>query len=557
MFYLFSKTVILSRVHCHRWRLSKLLCFLQWFVHAIFLVFMACFETSPRYFSNQQLQYGARIIKIILNYCQDKMFKLNSLLLFSRRIREVDKCDKYQIRKLTQAKRSSQHASNQLDFLAKRNLIQNIYPESEEYRDKLQNLLQRPCSVYAGFDATSDSLHVGNLVTIMNLLHLRSFGHRVICVIGDATTKIGDPSGHSKDRLKLEYDVIEKNSARFEQSIMRIFDNHEKYFITEQSNNVKLQKPLIIRNSDWYREKNVIEFIGEAFRHVRVGNLLHKKSISERLGSNEGMNMAEFSYQIFQAYDWLVLRERYDCRLQVGGSDQAGNIYSGHDFIKKRTGQTDSIGLLTPLITNSAGKKLGKTSLAGGPISNIWLDPSRTSPYQLYQFFHQTPDSEVEKLLKIYSFHDLRTIEDLIYTNLTKSINAWHCQKKLAHDVCKLIHGDNGLQSAKRITQAFFQRDPLDIAQLTDNELDELFDNESLIRLVHQDGLRVLDLVKRADCFKSDMEAERVINAGALRINGTVITSFNKLVTRDMIIGNDVTVMRLGKKNYFLFKWIK
>lgn len=446
------------------------------------------------------------------------------------------------------AKRSSQL----FDKLLRRNLIGDIYPKSQEYHDKLNNILKKPTCVYAGFDATSNSLHVGNLATIMNLIYFQRHGHRVICVIGDATTQIGDPSGHSRDRLKMDKDVISKNASSIEETLQRLFRNHEKYF----SANIRdrLQAPVFLRNSMWYNGKNVIDFVGEVFREVRVGGLLHKKSIAERLKSNEGMNMSEFSYQIFQAYDWLELDKLYGCRLQIGGSDQAGNIYTGHDMIKKLTGSTDSIGLLAPLILNSeTGKKLGKST--ENKHNNIWLRPEMTSPYQLYQFFQRTPDKDVEKYLKVFSLHEDDVIEDLIYNHLKKPEDVWYCQRKLAEHVCQLVHGDQGLESAKRITHAFYNRNPLDIAKLSDDELCQLFDKESIINMMHKDGLSVLDMTRKANCFNNDLDAERLISAGGLWLNGSRVASYNVPITEDLIIGNGITIMRVGKRNYFLFKW--
>lgn len=443
-----------------------------------------------------------------------------------------------------------------LEKLLKRNLIGSIYPDSDEYKHKLKTLISRPTTVYAGFDATSDSLHVGNLATLMNLVHFQRHGHRVICVIGDATTQIGDPSGHSHDRKKIDDNTIKNNAAALVKTIKTIFNNHQLYFKPNEAQKVDMIEPMIIRNSLWYRDKNVIDFVGQVFREVRVGGLLHKKSIQERLKTNEGMNMSEFCYQIFQAFDWLELRRRYNCRLQLGGADQAGNIYTGHDIIKKITRDTDAIGLLAPLITNTAtGKKLGKSSDKAQ--ASIWLNPTKTTPYQLYQFFHRTPDNDVENFLKVFTLLDDKNIEDLIFNRLKKSDDIWFCQRKLAENVCQLIHGDSGLNSAKRLTHTFFHKNPEDIAALSDSELYQLFEQDSIIQLVHRNTLTVLDLVRKANCFNDDMDAERLISAGGLWLNGHRVTSFNVPITTDLIIGNGVTVMRAGKKNYYLFKWNK
>lgn len=325
-----------------------------------------------------------------------------------------------------------------LETLTRRAIVGNVYPESVEYRDKLKLLLKTPATIYAGFDATASSLHIGNLAAIMGLMHFHQHGHKVICVIGDATTQVGDPSGHTRDRKKINKDTIAKNANSIEEIVHRLFSNYKKHF---HDNKSTLQEPLVIRNSTWYENKDIVGFISDIFREVRVGELMHRKSISERLKSRNGMNMSEFCYQILQAYDWLELRQRYDCKFQLGGADQAGNIYTGHDLIKKRLGCKESIGLLTPLITSSVtGKKLGKSSQ--DPRSNVWLTAELTSPEKLHQYFHRTPDTDVEKFLKIYSFYDDQTIEDLIRNHLKKPEDFWFCHRKLADHVCRLVHGE-------------------------------------------------------------------------------------------------------------------
>ena len=347
-----------------------------------------------------------------------------------------------------------------LDKLLRRGLISGIYPESDGFRDKLRGLLRNnTATIYAGFDATATSLHVGNLVALINLLYFQRHGHRVICVIGDATAKVGDPSGHTRDRKVIAKDVIANNAQSIEQTLKRIFRNFNDHILptvpTETTQ--ALTQPIILRNSAWYNDKQVVDFVSDTFRMVRVGSILHKTSIRERLATQEGINMAEFSYQIFQAYDWLELRKRYDCRLQLGGSDQGGNIYTGHDLIKKCLGEKDSIGLLTPLITSGkSGKKLGKST--GKPQDGIWLNAEQSSPFDLYQFFHRTPDKNVEMFLKVFSFLDDSHIEDLIKNHLRVREDIWFCQRKLAEQVCLLVHGVEGLNTAKSMTDDLYPR---------------------------------------------------------------------------------------------------
>ena len=348
-----------------------------------------------------------------------------------------------------------------LDILVKRGLLTSIYPESAEFRDRLAVLLSREATVYTGFDATAPSLHVGNLATIINSLYFQAHGHRTIYVIGDATTKIGDPSGHSKDRLRLDSSEIEKNASSIEQTLRQIVGNFSKYFLSQTSgklfnlDNVSMKEPIIVRNSDWYRDENVIDFVSDNFRDIRVGWLLHKKSIQERLKSKEGMNAAEFCYQIFQANDWLQLYKRYNCQIQIGGFDQSGNIYTGHDLIKRRCGSKDSFGLLAPLITQR-GKKLGKS--ASKSSSGIWLRSEQTSPFDLYQFFHRTPDDEVKSYLPVFSFYEDDVIDNFISQNLKNPSDIWFCQRMLAKHACLLVHGEDGLKEAEEKTASVFSR---------------------------------------------------------------------------------------------------
>lgn len=328
-------------------------------------------------------------------------------------------------------------ASRLYETLCRRQLLSSIYPESVEYRDKLKSLLEKPCTVYCGFDATSDCLHVGHLSVFMTLAQFYLHGHQTICLIGDATARVGDPSGHDKDRVPLLKGAVETNAAAIEDTIDRLYNNLETFVRRQGYPATELKKPMLIRNSQWYNDNNVIDFMTEAFRYVRVGSLLHKKHIQERVKSSTGINMSEFSYQIFQAYDWLKLRELYDCKLQVGGSDQGGNIYTGHDLIKKISNKTDSIGILAPLILGKKGKKLSKTEGKG----NIYMSAERTPPRNLYNFFHSTPDSEIDRYLRIFTLYDEDTIDQFMRNDSKKPDDIWFCHKRLAESVCQLVHG--------------------------------------------------------------------------------------------------------------------
>lgn len=310
-----------------------------------------------------------------------------------------------------------------------------------------------------------------------------------------------------------------------------------------------------LTNSQWYKDKNVISFIAEHFKQIRMGGLLHKKSLSERINSPTGMNLSEFCYQVFQAYDWLHLRTELDCRIQIGGMDQSGNIYTGHELIKK-VSATDTFGLLTPIITNQNGKKIGKSNDSQDSTdSTVWLDGSKTSPFKLYQYFHRVPDTKVDEFLRIYTFIDDHTIEDMMVKHLKKPDDVWFCQRKLAEHVCLLLHGKQGLESAKKLTKVFYDQDPLELGKLNETELLELFCGNAMTDIIHDDELTALDIVMKSKCFKHEADALRIIQAGGVYLNNKRVMSKDVPITTDLILPNKTTVIRIGKKNYYIIKW--
>lgn len=291
-----------------------------------------------------------------------------------------------------------------------------------------------PQCIYAGFDPTADSLHIGNLLVLMNLLHWQRGGHQVIALVGGATGLIGDPSHRTNERDQLDQDIINSNIAGIRKNIETIFENHEKYFYKEES--FPLKPVTIVNNIDWYNNVNVIDFVRSVGRHFRMGTMLIKSSVESRLKSDSGMSFTEFTYQIFQAYDWLCLFKKYNCRFQVGGSDQLGNIVAGHELIS-RASKKDVFGLTLPLITSEGGKKFGK-SLGNA----VWLSPKKSSSFQLYQFFIRTTDADVENYLKLFTFLSLNYIKQLMIEHQAKP-DLRKAQKILAENVTLLVHGGN------------------------------------------------------------------------------------------------------------------
>jgi len=301
------------------------------------------------------------------------------------------------------------------------------------FRNEIVNLLnESPQCVYAGFDPTADSLHVGNLLILMNLLHWQRAGHQVITLVGGATGLIGDPSHRKSERIEIEKHLIEENVKSITKNIKIIFDNHENYFWKQKRENLK---PLIlVNNLDWYRNVNIIEFVRNIGKYFRMGTMLTKSSVELRLNSDIGMSFTEFIYQVLQAYDWLHLMECYKCRFQIGGNDQLGNIISGYDLITKIK-KKKVYGLTLPLLTAEGGQKFGKSLL-----NAIWLSPTKSSSFQLYQYFIRTKDSDIEKFLKLFTFLPLNKISEIIDAHM-KNPEGRRAQKILAEQVTLLIHG--------------------------------------------------------------------------------------------------------------------
>ena len=292
-------------------------------------------------------------------------------------------------------------------------------------------LIREPQCVYAGFDPTADSLHVGNLLVLMNLLHWQRAGHQVIALLGGATGLIGDPSHRTSERTELNNLVANENITNIGTNIRTIFENHDKYFWKDKD---VLKPPIIVNNLDWYRDVNVIDFIKGVGRHFRLGSMMGRTSVQSRLNSEGGMSFAEFTYQIFQAYDWVHLLKTNNCRFQIGGTDQMGNMVAGYDLIGKLTNK-NVYALTLPLITAEGGKKFGKS------VGNaVWLTEEKSSSFQLYQFFIRSKDSDVENYLKLFTFLPLGRIEDIMRSH-TKAPEKRGAQKELAENVTLLVHG--------------------------------------------------------------------------------------------------------------------
>lgn len=448
-------------------------------------------------------------------------------------------------------------------FLRSRGLIDKVFPDTK--LDQLSSQLTSKQSIfYAGFDPTADSLHVGNLTVLMLALNAVRSGHKFIALIGDATAAVGDPSGRSSERPVLNQEEIETNSLGISADINRLFANHTKYFCKGHEKNIA--EPIIVHNSSWYKSQSLIPFIANFGRELRMGDLLSRSNIKNRLESHEGLSFCEFSYQVLQAYDWYHLFKTYNCMYQLGGSDQMGNIISGYFLINKLRDQQLTqaekeyfFGLLCPILTDECGKKFGKS--LGNP---VWLSPRKMTPYDFYQYFMRAEDSQMPKLLKFFTFLPDEEI-DRIMKKFLKNTSSRYAQERLATEVTLLVHGLDGLTSAERVTKALYHLDMNALADMSIEEIDSVFGKDlittlPLPSLLGEDNneieFTVLDLAIKASAFPNISTAGQVIRAGGFSINGVKITDpSTKLDESQHILKNDITLIRVGKRRYFIVRW--
>lgn len=428
--------------------------------------------------------------------------------------------------------------------LHERGIFQTMIPE--EKGPDLAKKLSSPQAIYCGFDPTAESLHIGNLLAIIALIHCQRAGHQPIAIVGGATAHIGDPSGKTKDREQISAETVEQNILGLMENLERIFTNHAVYLWKDQRD---LKDVKILNNRTWYREMNVIEFLTKTGRYFRLNSMLNKHSVRSRLNTQAGMSFTEFTYQIFQAYDWLYLMKNHDCYIQIGGHDQYGNITAGMDLIDRATRER-TYGLTIPLITSSQGHKVGKSEG-----NAVWLDPNKTTPYELYQYFLNVKDPDVGKFLKLFTFLP-DTDVDQILRNHQIEPDKRKAQKILAEKVLLLVHGETGLSEAKRWTAAFFSDSPESLTQLSDTDMQRLFVNAPTTDLLLQHDMTVLDLVMKSKSFDREVDAIRLIKEGGIYLNHARVTEPDYLLTFGQeILPNNITLLRIGKKRYHIIRW--
>ncbi|XP_074648604.1 tyrosine--tRNA ligase, mitochondrial-like [Tubulanus polymorphus] len=440
------------------------------------------------------------------------------------------------------------YSSRNILTLYERGILQSVFPENRT-PDIVKHLRSSSCCVYAGFDPTADSLHIGNLLVLITLVHCQRAGHRTISLIGGATGLIGDPCGRKKERESIDESQLKKNMKGIRKNIENIFTNHESFLWQDKDD---LAKNVILDNSKWYSDQNLIEFMSKIGRQFRMSTMLRKESVQSRLKSVEGMSYTEFSYQIFQAYDWLHLYNNYNCSIQIGGHDQLGNTIAGYELITSLSKQPQVYGLTVPLVTTSSGEKLGKS--AGNA---IWLDSRKTSPFNFYQHFINVADADVLKYLKLFTFLPQNEIDDLMKAQ-GKNPESRAAQRKLAEQVTLLVHGENGLKLAELSTDILYNQSTEALFALSKDELKKIFNSSPIVSITLEQGLTVLDLVEQAKCFSRPVDAYRTISEGGLYINHQKVTDQAELlIPGQHILPSGITLIRIGKKNrYYVVEWL-
>jgi len=407
-----------------------------------------------------------------------------------------------------------------------------------EITDGLAELLATErITAYIGFDPTSSSLHAGSLLTVMGFARLQRYGHSPIAIVGGGTGMIGDPSGKSQERNLLSREQIEINVAGIRDQLARFLDFDAK------------ENPArIVNNADWLGTIDLLSFLRDAGKHFTVSYMLQKESVNRRLESEEGISYTEFSYLVLQAYDFLQLFDRYGCRLQMGGSDQWGNITAGIDLIRKLRGGK-AHGLVWPLMTTASGTKFGKTE-AGA----LWLDAARTSPFKFYQFWLNTDDRDVVPYLKYFTFLDRAAIDELDRATTTAPEQR-AAQRVLAREVTSLVHGADHVARAERASQVLFSED---LTTLSADEVLTVFDDVPSTELAAQDlgsgGIGLVDLVARVQLAPSKAEARRLVLSGGVYLNNRRMADPALRITRDDAIDGRLLVLRKGQKQNHLVR---
>ena len=428
---------------------------------------------------------------------------------------------------------------NLVEELRWRGLYHDSMPGTEE------QLLKEATTAYIGFDPTADSLHIGSMVQIILLVHLKNFGHKAVALVGGATGMIGDPSGKSDERNLLNEEQLAKNVAGIKSVLSRFLD----------FNSADENAPIMVNNYDWMKDFSFIDFAREVGKRITVNYMMAKDSVKKRLtGDGEGMSFTEFTYQLIQGYDFYHLHKHYNCVLQMGGSDQWGNITTGTELVRRMNPNTEAkaFALTTPLITKSDGSKFGKSE--GG---NIWLDADKTSVYKFYQFWLNTTDADAEKYIKIFTFLDKDVIDGFIAEH-SEAPHVRVLQKKLAEEITIFVHGQSEFEKAVKASTILFGNSTADdLKELDSDTFLAIFDGVPQAAIAKADIENGIDIVsvlnEKSGFLKSNGEARRALSENSIAVNREKVGEDFTFSTANLINGEFILLQR-GKKNYFVLR---
>jgi tyrosyl-tRNA synthetase len=426
---------------------------------------------------------------------------------------------------------------NLVEELKWRGMIHDIMPGTEE------QLQKEMTAAYVGIDPTADSLHIGHLVGVMLLKHLQNAGHKPIALVGGATGMIGDPSGKSEERNLLDEKTLRHNQECLKEQLKKFLD-----FTGNSPNTAEM-----VNNYDWMREYSFLEFIREIGKHISVNYMMAKDSVKKRLSADgAGMSFTEFTYQLVQATDYYHLYKTKNCKLQMGGSDQWGNITTGVELIRRKL-NGEAYALTCPLITKSDGGKFGKTEKG-----NVWLDPQKTTPYAFYQFWLNTSDDDAEKYIKIFTLISIDQIKDLILKH-KEAPHVRMLQQRLAKELTISVHSEKDYNFAIEASQILFGKGTKEtLAQLDDNTFMSVFDGVPVFEIDNHfiaEGINVVELLSgKTAMFPSKNEVKRTIKENGLTINQEKINDPEAVIYSKDLINNKFILVRKGKKNYYIIK---
>lgn len=420
-----------------------------------------------------------------------------------------------------------------IDELRWRGMIQDIMPGTEEQLNKEMT------TGYIGFDPTADSLHIGSMVQIILLLHLQKAGHKPVALLGGATGMVGDPSGKSEERNLLSEEILNKNVTGIKAQLEKFLD-----FDSKKNNAAEL-----VNNYDWFKDLSFLGFIRDVGKHITVNYMMAKDSVKKRLEGETGMSFTEFTYQLVQGYDYYWLYQNKNCRLQMGGSDQWGNIVTGTELIRRKAGG-EAFAFTCPLIKKADGGKFGKTESG-----NIWLDPTKTSPYHFYQFWLNANDTDAEDWIKVFTFLDRPTINELIEQQ-RKDASKRVLQKALAKEVTIFVHGIAEYNKAVETTEKLFSGQNAAAESLSEDDLNNM---EGIIKVDYPSskvtlGIDVVSFLAETNIFPSKGEAKKMIQGGGVSINRKKVDNVQQSVDNSLLLHDKYFLVQKGKKNYYLVK---